>query len=201
LRERDEVDVRAPARRACDERESLIAETERLQKIERRLDLDDWILTQRDADRVADALVQQNAHPGGGADRARQRRASLGDTEVQRIRNGLRQAAIRGDHHRHLESLHAHDDVVEVEVFKNADLREREVHHALCLIADVARLPVAVPPTQTRFDFRRGRGEARSSGRFRSTFRVLTLKVYEAPGKESVCRWGSKDGPLSPQTS
>src|SRR5256885_9565971 len=30
--------------------------------------------------------------------------------------------------------------------------------------------PIAVPPTQTRFDLRRGRGEARSSGRFRSTF-------------------------------
>src|SRR5439155_2196410 len=29
--------------------------------------------------------------------------------------------------------------------------------------------PIAVPPTQTRLDFRRGRGEARSSGRLRST--------------------------------
>src|SRR5437867_1006957 len=29
--------------------------------------------------------------------------------------------------------------------------------------------PIAVPPTQTRLDFRRGRGEARSSGRFKST--------------------------------
>src|SRR5882762_4389275 len=29
--------------------------------------------------------------------------------------------------------------------------------------------PIAVPPTQTRFDLRRGRGEARSSCRFKST--------------------------------
>ena len=37
--------------------------------------------------------------------------------------------------------------------------------------------PMAVPPTQTRFDLRRGRGAARSSGRFRSRFMLLTVKV------------------------
>src|SRR5437867_3645251 len=35
--------------------------------------------------------------------------------------------------------------------------------------------PIAVPPTQTRFDFRRGRGEARSSGRLRSMFIAASI--------------------------
>src|SRR3981081_2438475 len=37
--------------------------------------------------------------------------------------------------------------------------------------------PIAVPPTQTRFDLRLGRGPTRSSGRFRSTLIVLTEQV------------------------
>src|SRR5882762_2653762 len=58
--------------------------------------------------------------------------------------------------------------------------------------------PIAVPPTQTRFDFRLGRGPTRSSGRFRSTLIVLTQQVYVrthvryvAPGATIV--WRSVD--------
>src|SRR6266478_1987703 len=41
------------------------------------------------------------------------------------------------------EGLHADDDVVEVEVLEDLDLAEREVDHALRLVAHVAGLAVA----------------------------------------------------------
>src|SRR3954463_2367103 len=46
--------------------------------------------------------------------------------------------------------------------------------------------PIAVPPTQTRFDLRRGRGPTRSSGRFRSMdMGVLMAQVY---GRTRLCK-------------
>src|SRR5438445_269730 len=48
--------------------------------------------------------------------------------------------------------------------------------------------PIAVPPTQTRFDLRRGRGDARSSGRLRSTSIALTNKVQDGLS-EAICPW------------
>src|SRR5439155_23449856 len=48
--------------------------------------------------------------------------------------------------------------------------------------------PIAVPPTQTRFDFRRGRGPTRSSGRFRSTLIALMEQVYgREPSRTRNC--------------
>src|SRR5206468_5031171 len=47
--------------------------------------------------------------------------------------------------------------------------------------------PIAVPPTQTRFDLRRGRGPRRSSGRLRSTsIRALMTQVYVRNSSHSV---------------
>src|SRR5438105_5120163 len=131
LRERDEVDVRAPARGARDEREALVTQPERLEQIERGLHLDDRILGERHADGVADALVKEDAHPRGGADRAGERGARLGDAEMQRVRDGLREPAIRRDHDRDLERLHGDDDVVEIEVLEDPDLGERQIDHSL----------------------------------------------------------------------
>src|SRR5258706_4950285 len=143
LRERDEVDVGAPARRARDEREALIAQAERLQHVEARGNFLHRVLGERDADGVADALVQEDAHARGRADRSRGLRARLGHSEMQRVWALLREAAIGRDHHRHLERLHGNHDVVEVEVLEDLDLAECQVDHALRLVADVTRLAVA----------------------------------------------------------
>src|SRR2546428_9918403 len=62
LRERDEVDVRASARRARDEREALIPQAERLEQIESGLHLDDGVFAEGNTDRVADAFIQKHAH-------------------------------------------------------------------------------------------------------------------------------------------
>src|SRR5436309_1054779 len=142
LRERDEVDVRATARRARDEREPLIAKAERLEDVEAGLHFHHRILGERDADRVPDAFVEEHAHARGRPDRAREGGARLGHAEMQRVRHEFREAPVRGDHDRHLERLDADDDVVEVEVLEDLDLAHREVDHALRLVAQVARLAV-----------------------------------------------------------
>src|SRR6185295_216363 len=143
LRERDEVDVRAAARRAGDEGEALIAKPEGLQHVESGGHFHDRVLRERHADGVTDALIEKDAHAGGRTDRAGNERARLRDAEVQRIGHGLREATVRRDHRRDVERLDADDDVVEVEVLEDPDLAEREVDHALRLVAYVARLTVA----------------------------------------------------------
>jgi len=60
-----------------------------------------------------------------------------------RVRDRLREPTISRDHHRDLERLHAHDDVVEVEVFEDPDLAEREVDHPLGFVANIPGLSVA----------------------------------------------------------
>src|SRR5439155_25322113 len=142
LRERDEVDVGAAARRARYEREPLIAEAERLEDVEAGLHFHDRVLGERDADRVPDAFVEQHANARGGADRSREGGPRLGHAEMQRVWHELREAPVRGDHDRHLEGFDADDDVVEVEVLEDLDLAHREVDHALRLVPQVARLAV-----------------------------------------------------------
>src|SRR6266550_3337267 len=142
LRERYEIDVRAAARWARDEREALVAQAKRLEQIERRLHLDYWVLAERDADRVADALVEENTHPGGRTYRPGERGPRLGHAEMQWIRDRLRETAVRGDHHRDVESLDADDDVVEVEILEDLDLGDGEIDHPLGLVADIAGLAI-----------------------------------------------------------
>ena len=57
-------------------------------------DLLDRVGGQRDADRVADPVGEQRAHADGALDRAGERRARLGDAEVERVRH-LPPASIR----------------------------------------------------------------------------------------------------------
>src|SRR5687767_13131261 len=62
---------------------------------------------------------------------------------MERIRDRLREAPVGGDHRRDVERLHAHDDVVEVERLEDRDLAQREVDHALSLVAQLPGPAVA----------------------------------------------------------
>jgi len=65
-----EVDGEVATDHPVDKVVALVAQLEGLEEIERGPDLHHWILGERHPDRVADALVEQHAHPGGRADRA-----------------------------------------------------------------------------------------------------------------------------------
>ena len=65
---------------------------------------------ERDADGVADALLQQHRHAGGGGDDALGAHAGLGEAQVQRVVAAARQVAIDGDQVLHAAHLGREDD-------------------------------------------------------------------------------------------
>ena len=95
LGERVDVDLRAPARRAGDDLELARPQVQRLEDLDADLDLLDRRRRQRHPDGVADPLGEQGAERDGGLDRALERRAGLGDAEVQRAVARARRAARR----------------------------------------------------------------------------------------------------------
>ena len=106
-RDLDHVDLGAPAPRARDEVEALaLAQPQRLEQLTARLRLLDRVGGERVADRVADALGEQRADAGGRLHQPAGERPGLGDAEVQREVDGLRQQPVRVDHHRHVRRLH-----------------------------------------------------------------------------------------------
>ncbi len=90
LGQRDQLDLDAAAGGAGDERGAVPAQVQRVEDVAADRYLFLGVGGQRDADRVADALRQQDADADGAAHGAGARRARLGDAEVQRV----------GDHRR-----------------------------------------------------------------------------------------------------
>jgi cysteine synthase len=88
---------------------------------------------ERDADRVADALLQQDAHGGGRGDDALRPHAGLGEAEVDGVVRALRQHAVDGDQILHRRDLGGQDDAIA----RQADLlgahgrQQRRLHHRL----------------------------------------------------------------------
>ncbi|MCY1332007.1 hypothetical protein D9M69_176880 [compost metagenome] len=95
---------------------------QRLEDVEADLDLLDRIGGQGNADGVADALGQQHAQADRRLHGARTQAAGLGDAQVQRLLDLLRQQAIGGDRHEHVGGLHADLEVLEVQLVEMIDM-------------------------------------------------------------------------------
>ena len=65
---------------------------------------------QRNADRVAEAFLQQNAERGGRGDDALRAHAGFGQAEMQRVVGALAQHPIDGDQVLHRRDLRRQDD-------------------------------------------------------------------------------------------
>ena len=107
---------RAPAARARGHARREGADAERLEQLARRVDLLAAVAArsgrQRDADRVADALVQQNAHRRGGPDETLHAHARLGQAEVERLIGARGELAVDGDEVERPGDLAGDDDLV-----------------------------------------------------------------------------------------
>jgi len=107
---------RAAATRAGDDHRRERAQAHRLQDFLRDDDLAGAVPfrlgSERDADRVADALLQQNGHRRGRRDDALAAHAGLGEPEVQRIVAAPRELAVHGDQVLHGGDLARQHDAV-----------------------------------------------------------------------------------------
>src|SRR6266508_6755987 len=125
------VDLGATAGRAGDDLELALAQVQRLQDLQADLDLLDRWCGQRDADRVADALRQQRAEGDRRLDRALERRAGLGDAEVQRPVAALGKHLVGTHHHDRVVVLHRDLEVVEVVLLEQRRLPDRRLDQSL----------------------------------------------------------------------
>jgi hypothetical protein len=113
---------------------SSTSSAERLQDLEAGLRLLDRVGGQRDADRVADPVREQRPHPDGALDRARERRAGLGDAEVEWVRHLLGEHPVGADHRRHVARLDRDLEVEVVERLEQPHLLERGLDERLGLV-------------------------------------------------------------------
>ena len=92
------------------------AKAHRLQDFLRDLHLERAVAAglgrQRDADRVADPFLQQDAERGGGGDDALRAHAGLGQAEMDRVVAARREHAVDGDQVLHAGDLGREDDAV-----------------------------------------------------------------------------------------
>ena len=109
----DEVDLAAAARGAADHLGPAPPQIERGQDVPRDADLLDRVGGQRDAHRVADPLLEQDAEADGGLHRAASQRPGLGHAEVQGVRHGVGEAPVGVDRGTDRGRLRRDDDVVE----------------------------------------------------------------------------------------
>jgi hypothetical protein len=131
--ERDEVDLDAAAGWAGDDRRAAGTDVERLEDVPADGQLFFGVGGERNSDRVADALGEEDADADGGADGTGAGESGFGDAEVEWVGNFVRELAVGGDHGRDVECLQGDLDVFETEVFEDADLPEGSVHHSLRL--------------------------------------------------------------------
>ena len=131
VRDLDHVDLGAPAARARDEVEALaLAQAERLEQRATGARLLDRIGGERVADRVADALGEQRADPGGRLHEPGGRRPGLGDAEVQRVVDRLGEQAVRVDHRGDVARLHRDLAVVEADLARSTRARAARTRRA-----------------------------------------------------------------------
>ena len=92
------------------------AEAERLEQFASGVDLFAAIAAdarrERDANRVADAFVEQNAHGGGRPDGALQAHAGFGEAEMQGLAGALGERAIDGDQMQGARDFAGDDDLI-----------------------------------------------------------------------------------------
>src|SRR5687767_7518286 len=84
---------------------------------------------ERDADRIADALVQQNTKTDRRFDGSSKRRACLGDTEMEGIIDFLSHQAIGRDHAIYIGCLQGNYRVAKAKVFENAYMAHAALDH------------------------------------------------------------------------
>ena len=118
------------------------AEAHGLQQFLRHLDFARAVAVrlgrQRDADGVADAFLQQDAHRGRGGDDALRAHAGLGEAEMQRMVGAAGEIAIDGDEVLHFGDLGRQDDLFAREADllgalrrEQGRLHDRLAHHGI----------------------------------------------------------------------
>src|SRR5579872_5734 len=130
LGELDDVDLHAPARRARGDLGAALAQPKRLEQIPTHRHFLDRVGGQRNADRVADALGEQDAEPDRALHRAGARGTGFGDPQVERIVDLVRHQAVGAHGVEHVVRFEGDDDVVEVELLENADVAQSGFDHA-----------------------------------------------------------------------
>ena len=141
-----QVEEGAAAARASHVLHHRLAQTQGLKNRVADRDLLLRCFSERDTDRVAQALAQQGGDAGGALDPAVVAVARFGDTEVQGVVETLRVHAVRhhpvgGQHHRRPRRLHRDHDVVEVEAVTDADELHRALDHAQRCVAVAEQHP------------------------------------------------------------
>ncbi len=132
IRKFEEVHLDPTAGRAGDHGRSLLPQLQRLQNLVPDEDLFDGISSEGDSNRVPDPHRQQGADPDGRANTSGARRASLRNTEVERIVVGEPgEATVGFEQHGDLERLQADFDVAEVQVLQYLDVAERRADKPL----------------------------------------------------------------------
>src|SRR5450759_3811998 len=134
LDRRHHVVLEPAAGRARDESRGFVAEGKRLQDLVRDANLLTRIRGgERDADRIADALGEQDAHAHRAPDAPRFDRAGLGDPEVDRIRTGRRALAVGHDVRPDVGRLQRGLDEARpvVELLQDLAVAERDLDHAI----------------------------------------------------------------------
>ena len=128
----DDVDLGPAARRAGDEVDVLaLAQAHRLEQRPARPRFLHRVGGEAVADRVADALGQQRGDAGRRLDDAAGQRTGLGDTEVQRMVDGVGELPVGLDHQRHRRGLDRDLDVLEPDLVEVGQLHLRRLDHRL----------------------------------------------------------------------
>src|SRR5437016_374482 len=84
---------------------------------------------ERNANRVADAFVQENAQTDGRLDRSTKRGASFGHAKMERIINLLGEQTISCNSALHIRGFERDDSVCEIEVFENLYVAQGRFDH------------------------------------------------------------------------
>src|ERR1044072_1257464 len=123
------VDIQPPASGASHHRDAARAQAERLHNFPGAANFFLRLSGQRNANRVADALMKKYAQTNRGLYRACEGRAGFGDAEVKRIVDFLSQQAIGSNGAMHVGCFQRNDDVGEIEIFKNLYVAHRRFDH------------------------------------------------------------------------
>src|SRR6266540_3125587 len=129
LGDRDHLDRAASAGRARGERRAAELEAERLEEHPRDADLLHRIGGERDPDRVADPVGEEDAETRRALHRPGDERPRLGDAEVERVLEALREEPVRLHRHRDVVRLERDLDLPVALVLEDADVPLGALHH------------------------------------------------------------------------
>ena len=124
--DRVHVELQAAAGRAGDQHRAALAQLQRLEDLPGDLDLLLGVEgREADPDRVADPVGEQRAEADRRLERARPLGAGLGDAEVQRVGDLLREQAVGGDRVGHVGRLDRDLEVLEIQRLHQLDELDR----------------------------------------------------------------------------